>query len=190
MSAFHDDMAAGYGFTEPAVRLGRPFVDPAAPDTAVEIAIPLRFLNRHGLIAGATGVHSEEAREAAEWLMRRCSGNPFFALEVLRALAESAPPIVDGEGWETVLAQASRQQFHTGGRYVSQQRGVKQLSRYQVFGVGAAGLAVPADMALAGRGHGGECLRHAGVAQAFAGACRNSLAGLPGPRLARHGPRA
>ena len=34
---------------------GRPFVDPAAPDTAVEIAIPLRFLNRHGLIAGATG---------------------------------------------------------------------------------------------------------------------------------------
>ena len=55
MSAFHDDMAAGYGFTEPTVRLGRPFVDPAAPDTAVEIAIPLRFLNRHGLIAGATG---------------------------------------------------------------------------------------------------------------------------------------
>jgi hypothetical protein len=55
MSAFHDDMAAGYGFTEPTVRLGRPFVDPAAPDTAVEIGIPLRFLNRHGLIAGATG---------------------------------------------------------------------------------------------------------------------------------------
>ena len=48
-------MAAGYGFDGPAVRLGRPFVDPAAPDTAVEVAIPLGFLNRHGLIAGATG---------------------------------------------------------------------------------------------------------------------------------------
>ena len=39
MSAFHDDMAAGYGFEGATVRLGRPFADPAQVDTEVEVAI-------------------------------------------------------------------------------------------------------------------------------------------------------
>jgi uncharacterized protein len=49
-------LADDYTFEEPRVALGRPL----APDletilTDVEVAIPLRLLNRHGLIAGATG---------------------------------------------------------------------------------------------------------------------------------------
>ena len=36
---FHEDMAAGYGFAGSTVRLGRPYADPAAPDTGVEVAI-------------------------------------------------------------------------------------------------------------------------------------------------------
>ena len=53
--SFHEDMAAGYGFDGPTIRLGRPYDDPAKPDTAVEVGIPVGYLNRHGLIAGATG---------------------------------------------------------------------------------------------------------------------------------------
>ena len=80
------------------------------------------------------------------------------------------------------LAQASRQQLHAGGRHVSQQRGVKQLSRYQVFGVGGSGLAVPADMASTRRRHHGQRLQQSGAAQPLAGAGRNTLTGLPGSR--------
>ena len=52
MADFTQDMAAGYGFEGGSVAVGRPFVDPAAPDDAVEVRIPLGMLNRHGLIAG------------------------------------------------------------------------------------------------------------------------------------------
>ena len=51
---FHEDMAAGYGFAVPAIRLGRPFQDPAKPDTDVEVGIPIGLLNRHGLIGMPT----------------------------------------------------------------------------------------------------------------------------------------
>src|SRR4051812_43576699 len=51
---FHDAMAAGYNFPEPTVIVGAPMVDDeVAPDLRVKA--PLAMLNRHGLIAGATG---------------------------------------------------------------------------------------------------------------------------------------
>jgi len=86
MGAFHDDMAAGYGFEGPAIRLGRPFVDPAAPDTAVEVGIPLRFLNRHGLIAGATGTGKTRTLQLiAEQVA--AAGCPVFAADMKGDLA-------------------------------------------------------------------------------------------------------
>ncbi len=79
-------MAGGYGFEGPAIGLGRPFDDPAAPDTAVEVGIPLRFLNRHGLIAGATGTGKTRtlqliAEQAA------AAGCPVFAADMKGDLA-------------------------------------------------------------------------------------------------------
>ena len=47
-------LAAGYGFAEPAVGLGRA-VKGEEVNTGFEVAVPLAMLNRHGLIAGATG---------------------------------------------------------------------------------------------------------------------------------------
>ena len=86
MGSFHDDMAAGYGFDGPVVRLGRPFDDPAAPDTAVEVAIPLRFLNRHGLIAGATGTGKTRTLQLiAEQVA--AAGSPVFAADMKGDLA-------------------------------------------------------------------------------------------------------
>ncbi len=50
------DLAEGYGFDDDAVILGRP-LDPSLEDTLNEVWVqaPLRMLNRHGLVAGATG---------------------------------------------------------------------------------------------------------------------------------------
>ncbi|MGE3141501.1 MAG: helicase HerA-like domain-containing protein [Thermoleophilia bacterium] len=103
MSAFHDDMAAGYALTGPTVRIGRPFLDPAAPDTAVEVGIPLGFLNRHGLIAGATGTGKTRtlqliAEQAAH------AGCPVFAADMKGDLAGIGAP---GEPGEKITARAT-----------------------------------------------------------------------------------
>ena len=91
MSTFHDDMAAGYGFEGATVRLGRPFVDPAKVDTEVEVAIPLRFLNRHGLIAGATGTGKTRTLQLiAEQIS--AAGCPVFAADMKGDLAGIGAP--------------------------------------------------------------------------------------------------
>jgi DNA helicase HerA-like ATPase len=53
-SRFHDAMAQGYGFTEPTIVLGGPMLG-ADVLTDVRIQAPLSMMNRHGLVAGATG---------------------------------------------------------------------------------------------------------------------------------------
>ncbi len=56
MSDLASELAEGYGFDDDAVILGRP-MDPALDGTLNEhfVQVPLRMLNRHGLVAGATG---------------------------------------------------------------------------------------------------------------------------------------
>ncbi len=91
MASFHDDMAAGYGFTGSTVRLGRPWVVADEPDTAVEVAIPLRFLNRHGLIAGATGTGKTRTLQLiAEQIS--AAGCPVFAADMKGDLAGIGAP--------------------------------------------------------------------------------------------------
>ena len=91
MPDFHDDIAAGYDFPGPAVLLGRPFVDPNAPVTDVDIRIPLGLLNRHGLIAGATGTGKTKTLQMlAEQIS--AAGTPVFAADMkgdLAGLAEA-----------------------------------------------------------------------------------------------------
>src|SRR6266567_5626764 len=51
---FHDAMAQGFAFDPPTVLLGRPMLaDELAADVAAQA--PLAMMNRHGLVAGATG---------------------------------------------------------------------------------------------------------------------------------------
>ncbi len=59
-------VAAGYAFEGAALELGR-LVEAAQPDavTAVDMKIPLAMLNRHGLIAGATGTGQDQDAAAA-----------------------------------------------------------------------------------------------------------------------------
>ncbi len=86
MGTFNEDLAGGYGFDGPAIHLGRPFVDPAAPDTAVDVRIPLNLLNRHGLIAGATGTGKTKTLQLiAEQIA--AAGSPVFAADMKGDLA-------------------------------------------------------------------------------------------------------
>jgi DNA helicase HerA-like ATPase len=53
-TAFHDEMAAGYGLSQPGLVLGGPMLDDEVlPDVKVQVATSM--ISRHGLIAGATG---------------------------------------------------------------------------------------------------------------------------------------
>ena len=86
VGSFREDMAAGYGFEVPTIRLGRPFATPAAIETAVEVGIPLGFLNRHGLIAGATGTGKTRTLQLiAEQVS--AAGCPVFAADMKGDLA-------------------------------------------------------------------------------------------------------
>jgi len=51
---FHDAMAAGYALDEPALVLGAP-LDGSTALKDLKVQVALSMLNRHGLIAGATG---------------------------------------------------------------------------------------------------------------------------------------
>ncbi|MDP9273260.1 MAG: DUF853 domain-containing protein [Chloroflexota bacterium] len=53
-SRFHDAMALGYTFNEPTVVLGGPIL---GTDVLVDVKVqvPIAMMNRHGLVAGATG---------------------------------------------------------------------------------------------------------------------------------------
>ena len=54
-----DEIRAGYATEEPVLRLGATVIDGQAhPDAPVQI--PLSVLNRHGLVAGATGTGKDE----------------------------------------------------------------------------------------------------------------------------------
>ncbi len=52
--AFTSEMTAGYGFDEPCVILGRPMKD-GEIEPGATVQLPLSMMNRHGLVAGATG---------------------------------------------------------------------------------------------------------------------------------------
>jgi uncharacterized protein len=51
---FQRGMAEGYAFDEPSIRLGAPLLDGEVADDA-PVRLPLSMVNRHGLVAGATG---------------------------------------------------------------------------------------------------------------------------------------
>ncbi|MCU0307421.1 MAG: DUF853 domain-containing protein [Thermoleophilia bacterium] len=84
-------MRAGYGFAGPVIHLGRPYLDPAAPEREVDVAIPLAMLNRHGLIAGATGTGKTKTLQLiAEQVA--AAGCPVFCADMKGDLAGIGAP--------------------------------------------------------------------------------------------------
>ena len=93
-------LAAGYGFAEPAVGLGRA-VKGEEVNTGFEVAVPLAMLNRHGLVAGATGTGKTKT---VQGLAGRLSdaGVPCFVADMKGDVSGVAEP---GEANDKVTAR-------------------------------------------------------------------------------------
>ncbi len=85
-----DTIKAGYTFTEPALELGAAVIDGTAhPD--VPVRIPMSVMNRHGLVAGATGTGKTKTLQLmAEQLS--AAGVPVFLADIKGDLSGMASP--------------------------------------------------------------------------------------------------
>ncbi|MGC4999565.1 helicase HerA-like domain-containing protein [Streptomyces sp. DT195] len=96
------EIAAGYAFTGPALDLGALLWDGVCRPDA-QVRVPLPMLNRHGLVAGATGTGKTKTLQLiAEQLSAQ--GVPVFLADVKGDLAGIARP---GQGGERVSTRAA-----------------------------------------------------------------------------------
>jgi DNA helicase HerA-like ATPase len=96
------EVAAGYTFEGPALELGGLMLD-ASQLSDVPIRIPLAMLNRHGLVAGATGTGKTKTLQLmAEQLS--AAGVPVFAADIKGDLSGL---LVAGEDSEKIRARAT-----------------------------------------------------------------------------------
>jgi DNA helicase HerA-like ATPase len=101
MASFADTLAAGYGFPDPSVVLGAA-LEGATVYPEPKVRIPLAMMNRHGLIAGATGTGKTRTLQLlAEQLA--AAGVPVFAADIKGDLSGIAQP---GEASDRVSARA------------------------------------------------------------------------------------
>ncbi len=90
LSAEAAAIAAGYTFDEPAIELGV-LIESDQPVPAVRVQIPLSMLNRHGLVAGATGTGKTKTLQLmAEQIS--AAGVPVFAADIKGDLSGIASP--------------------------------------------------------------------------------------------------
>ncbi|MFF9170699.1 helicase HerA-like domain-containing protein [Streptomyces sp. NPDC014776] len=105
-------IAAGYAFTGPALDLGALLWDGACrPDAPVRI--PLSVLNRHGLVAGATGTGKTKTLQLiAEQLSAQ--GVPVFLADIKGDLSGIAAPGLAGDKVRSRAAEVRQQWTATG----------------------------------------------------------------------------
>jgi DNA helicase HerA-like ATPase len=85
-----DAVTKGYGFTGAAVELGALLVD-GQPEPKAQVRVPLGMLNRHGLVAGATGTGKTKTLQLmAEQLS--ANGVPVFMADIKGDLSGVSQP--------------------------------------------------------------------------------------------------
>ncbi len=94
---------AGYAFTGPAMQLGAAVSDGGAAHADAPVNLPLSVMNRHGLVAGATGTGKTKTLQLmAEQLS--AGGVPVFLADIKGDLSGLAAP---GEDSERTRARAT-----------------------------------------------------------------------------------
>lgn len=89
-----ETVRAGYAFDGPCVELGALIVD-GTPQPDARVRVPLAMLNRHGLVAGATGTGKTKTLQVmAEQISM--AGVPVFAADIKGDLSGLASPGEDG----------------------------------------------------------------------------------------------
>ncbi len=94
---------AGYTFEEPAIDLGV-LMEDDAPVRQVRVRIPLSMLNRHGLVAGATGTGKTKTLQVLTEALSN-AGVPVFAADMKGDLSGLAAP---GQPSEKLLARTRK----------------------------------------------------------------------------------
>ena len=94
---------AGYTFEEPAIDLGV-LMENDAPVPQVRVRIPLSMLNRHGLVAGATGTGKTKTLQVLTEALSN-AGVPVFAADMKGDLSGLAAP---GQPSEKLLARTQK----------------------------------------------------------------------------------
>ena len=88
--AFRDAMTIGYELTEPGVVIGSPMLDDELANEA-RVQIALSMLNRHGLIAGATGTGKTKTLQLLAGQLSK-AGVPVFVADIKGDLTGLAAP--------------------------------------------------------------------------------------------------
>jgi uncharacterized protein len=103
LSSEVQEIVAGYTFDEPAIELGV-LMENGAPVPSAVVRIPMAMLNRHGLVAGATGTGKTKTLQLmAEQIS--AAGVPVFAADVKGDLSGIASP---GQPNEKLLARTEK----------------------------------------------------------------------------------
>ncbi len=117
---FHDAMAAGYDFPEPTAVLGGPLLDNEVV-TDVLVKAPTAMLNRHGLIAGATGTGKTKTLQILAGELSE-QGVPCFVADIKGDVTGIAAP---GDPADPRVAERAQQ---LGWTYVPKGHPVEFLS--------------------------------------------------------------
>src|SRR3954464_3545572 len=106
------EVEAGYAFEGPALELGGLMLDPERLSEA-RVRIPLAMLNRHGLVAGATGTGKTKTLQLlAEQLC--APGGPVFAADIKGDLSGLSTPGEDNPKVSSRAASVGQQWKATG----------------------------------------------------------------------------
>ena len=102
MATFDETYKSAFSFTDPAIDLGHVLRE-GSPTADLPVRIPLRMMNRHGMIAGSTGTGKTRTLQLlAEQLSR--NGVPVFLADVKGDLAGMC---LAGDASERLMARAA-----------------------------------------------------------------------------------
>jgi DNA helicase HerA-like ATPase len=90
MTSFTDMLAAGYGFTDPAITLGSA-LEGGTVHKEPKVKVPIAMMNRHGLVAGATGTGKTRTLQLFTEQLS-ASGVPVFVADIKGDLSGLAMP--------------------------------------------------------------------------------------------------